>query len=242
MTAEKMNSAIQLIEAGNRQAAVPVLREIIKDNAGDEDAWFLLSTCMDQTEHKKFCLQSVLTINPANQQARDALAALNAPAPVPAISARPARVEAEEMEWGATDLDEGTWVKAQPASREKFSWEQEESERAEQEKAQSEKEKQEKIEWVTTAQPEKFEWERAVREEKVESRPMEPLKMDWEEADPVPIQPLKPQPVKSPSHPTPRRKGRRRQFSFFPIVAALVLFTMLAFVCFVFLMQVLTTR
>jgi hypothetical protein len=228
MTQEKLDSAIQLIQSGQKQAAVPVLREIIQENPAQEDVWFLLSTCMDQVEHKKFCLQNVLKINPANQQARDVLAALDAPVvPAPVAWTPP-----PSTAWETASPEKTEWIEEPP---EKFSWERTASESvAWQEEGQQGKkaddwqrtEPEEEIGWIKS-QPEKFEWD----QEK-----MEPIKMDWEEE----AQPVRVKPVQLPSRPIPRRKTRRKRFSFFPVVAALVLFTMLAFVCFVFVMQVLT--
>lgn len=107
MTAEKLNTAIQLIQSGSRQAAVPVLREILQQNPANEQAWLLLSACVDQLEQKKFCLQSVLTINPSNQQARQALEELSQPKQVePAWNEAP-----DKPEWLR---DEPVW--AEPAA------------------------------------------------------------------------------------------------------------------------------
>jgi multiple sugar transport system substrate-binding protein len=79
MTPEKLSAAVQLIKSGNKQAAIPLLREIIQDNPVDENAWLWLYACVDQVEQKKFCLQKVLEINPGNQGARKALGKLSDP-------------------------------------------------------------------------------------------------------------------------------------------------------------------
>lgn len=78
MITEKLYEAIQLIKAGNKQAAIPLLKDVLQTNPKDENAWLWMYTCVSKLEEKKFCLQKALEINPENQQARKALEKLNA--------------------------------------------------------------------------------------------------------------------------------------------------------------------
>ena len=73
MTSEKLSSAVQLIKSGNKQIALPILKEIIQTNPNDENAWLWLYSCVEKVEEKEYCLQQALEINPDNQQARKAL-------------------------------------------------------------------------------------------------------------------------------------------------------------------------
>ncbi len=73
MTSEKLSNAIQLIKSGDKQAALPILKEIIQENPSDENAWLWLYSCVEEVEEKKYCLQQALVINPDNQGARSAL-------------------------------------------------------------------------------------------------------------------------------------------------------------------------
>ena len=84
MTSEKLDNAVQLIKAGNRQAALPILKGIIQANPNDENAWLWLYACVEKVDEKKYCLQRALAINPDNQPARRALANLTDSAPRPA--------------------------------------------------------------------------------------------------------------------------------------------------------------
>ena len=77
MVSEKLSYAIQLIKAGNKQAALPILKEIIQTEPGNENAWLWLYSCVDRPEQKKYCLQQALKINPSNQNARQALSKLS---------------------------------------------------------------------------------------------------------------------------------------------------------------------
>ena len=157
MTTEKLNTAIQLIQSGHRQSAVPVLREIIQENPADEHAWLWLYTCVDQVEQKKLCLQNVLKLNPANQQAREALAALTAPVPAPVASAdgmgsREERIEnrEERMEWQRTEPDQVEREKTEP-------------EKVEREEAQA-----------AQAQPPQMDWDDWDEVEPVDAGPRQP--------------------------------------------------------------------
>jgi len=73
MTTEKLNQAVQLIKAGNKQAALPFLKQVIQSEPNNESAWLWLYSCLDDTSQKKYCLQKVLEINPDNTDARNAL-------------------------------------------------------------------------------------------------------------------------------------------------------------------------
>lgn len=124
MTAEKLNTAIQLVQSGRGQAAVPVLREIIQENPADENAWLWLAECMDDVEHKRFCLQRVLTINPHNLQAQMDLTSLNEGGLVPQERPMPGEPLREKMEW---ELDEAEEEPARPVEvpRIELDWDEE---------------------------------------------------------------------------------------------------------------------
>ena len=73
MSAEKLHKAIASIKAGNKSAAIPLLREILQADPNNETAWTWLYASVDQVDQKRYCLQQVLKINPDNQNARAAL-------------------------------------------------------------------------------------------------------------------------------------------------------------------------
>jgi tetratricopeptide (TPR) repeat protein len=83
VASKELGDAIQLIKSGNRQAALPILKEILQENPGDEQAWLWLYACVDKVQEKRYCLQKALEINPDNQPARAALEKLAGPAPSP---------------------------------------------------------------------------------------------------------------------------------------------------------------
>lgn len=73
MASDKLNQAMQLIKAGNKQAALPLLKNIVQSEPNNEMSWLLLYSCVEPFSQKKYCLQKALEINPNNQNARTAL-------------------------------------------------------------------------------------------------------------------------------------------------------------------------
>jgi hypothetical protein len=73
MSIDKLSYAIQLAKAGNKDKALPLLKEIIRADPDNETAWLWLHACVDQNEQKVYCLQQALRINPYNQGAQRAL-------------------------------------------------------------------------------------------------------------------------------------------------------------------------
>jgi len=76
MIEEKLKQAITLIRAGKKSEAIPIIKDILKLNRDNENAWLWLSVCADQPEDKKYCLQEALRINPNNEHTKKGLAQL----------------------------------------------------------------------------------------------------------------------------------------------------------------------
>lgn len=70
---ERLFDAIDLIENGGRQRALPLLRSLIQENGDDEDAWLWMSVAVDDIDQSIVCLDNVLRINPNNSVAAAAL-------------------------------------------------------------------------------------------------------------------------------------------------------------------------
>jgi len=73
MVSDKLNAAIAAIKAGNKAVGLRLLSEVVQADPNNETAWLWLSTCVNKTEQKKYCLSKALSINPSNQNARRAL-------------------------------------------------------------------------------------------------------------------------------------------------------------------------
>lgn len=89
MTSDQLSNAVRLIKDGDREAALPILKEIIRANPKDENAWLWLYACVDRSEHKRVCLEKALEINPGNQKAQNALRKLTTSTFQPIQSAAP---------------------------------------------------------------------------------------------------------------------------------------------------------
>src|SRR3990172_4604151 len=99
-----LDSIEQLLGAGKRQEAMPLLVEYIKLNSSSAQAWWLLSLAVTEVDQQVDCLQRVIRLDPENESARERLAKLTSPLPVlPAVNpfAEPGPVEPvakEELE------------------------------------------------------------------------------------------------------------------------------------------------
>lgn len=90
-TSEKLQQAIGLIKAGDKQRGGQLLAEILRADPGQETAWLWMSGVVDEHDERRYCLEQVLALNPTNQLARNGLARLQpsppsgsgAPAPAP---------------------------------------------------------------------------------------------------------------------------------------------------------------
>lgn len=68
-----LNAGISAARAGNRQQARELLTQVVQDDRSNEQGWLWLSSVLDSTDDVITCLNNVLTINPHNQWAFEAL-------------------------------------------------------------------------------------------------------------------------------------------------------------------------
>ena len=105
MTTEILEQAAQFIKAGNQQAALPLLKQVIQADPRNEAAWIALYSCVDDQAQKRFCLQKILQINPNNRGARISLEKFDAihppisvkPAPIPATIEPPTQPRTDRV-------------------------------------------------------------------------------------------------------------------------------------------------
>ncbi len=74
MDVSLLREAFLAMKSGDKQGAAQILAKAVTRNPKDELAWFMLSDCVESVERKRYCLNRVLSINPANKAAREALA------------------------------------------------------------------------------------------------------------------------------------------------------------------------
>lgn len=68
-----MREAIQAAQSGNKNWARECLGRVLKADPRNEEAWLWLSAVLDTVAEKRYCLERVLAINPANAQAQAGL-------------------------------------------------------------------------------------------------------------------------------------------------------------------------
>lgn len=76
---DRLLDAVELIKAGERAAALPILRALIQEDNDFEDAWMWMSVAVETLDQSAVCLDNVLRINPHNQAAAGALYRIRRP-------------------------------------------------------------------------------------------------------------------------------------------------------------------
>ena len=71
-----LDEGIASLRIGNKEEARRKLMQVINADERNEYAWLYLSEAVDSDEDRQICLENVLTINPANEQAETRLKAL----------------------------------------------------------------------------------------------------------------------------------------------------------------------
>ncbi len=75
---DRLLDAVDHIREGDRQAARPILQQLIRDDSDFEDAWLWMSVAVEHVDQSMVCLENVLRVNPRNVYAINALARLRA--------------------------------------------------------------------------------------------------------------------------------------------------------------------
>ena len=74
---ELVQQATAAFRAGHKEEARAILMQIIEQDERHEKAWLVLSAVVDTLEERQICLENVLAVNPANEQARKGLEGLS---------------------------------------------------------------------------------------------------------------------------------------------------------------------
>lgn len=75
----QLKQAARLIHAGENTQAAQSLSLLLSEDPTNQTAWLWLSSCVETTERKRFCLAKVLTLNPNHPTASRLLHELDAP-------------------------------------------------------------------------------------------------------------------------------------------------------------------
>jgi hypothetical protein len=76
---DRLLDAIDLIKVDQREAAIPILRQLIREDSDFEAAWLWMAVAVESLDHSAVCLDNVLRINPRNTAAAGALYRIRSP-------------------------------------------------------------------------------------------------------------------------------------------------------------------
>lgn len=102
---EKLEQAIREVEAGNKEAAIALLAQVLKEDSTNEEAWIWMSEAVDDSIKKVECLEKVLEVNPFNQDALRGLEHLRGEAIFMRSDPFPFRADNDHDEAAAADPD-----------------------------------------------------------------------------------------------------------------------------------------
>jgi hypothetical protein len=68
---DEIQKAIDLYNIGEKKQAYEILVALIDKEPKNVDAWFALALCIDDKNHKKYCLNKVLELDPSNKKAHN---------------------------------------------------------------------------------------------------------------------------------------------------------------------------
>ncbi len=77
-TKQKLVKIIEYIKSGNKQAAIPLLAEVLKTEPELEQGWYLLGMAIDDENKKRYAFSQVLKLNPGHAKAQEQLDKLDA--------------------------------------------------------------------------------------------------------------------------------------------------------------------
>lgn len=76
---DRLLDAVDLLKADRRTEAIAMLRELIAEDGNFEAAWLWMSVAVESLDQSSVCLDNVLRVNPANQEAAYALQRIRRP-------------------------------------------------------------------------------------------------------------------------------------------------------------------
>ena len=77
MLSSTLQTAIASVHSGDKETAQRLLEQVIRNDPQNATAWLWMSSVTDSDEHRRYCLEQVLMINPHNETAQRGLEALS---------------------------------------------------------------------------------------------------------------------------------------------------------------------
>lgn len=80
---ETLQAGIAAAKAGDLSRAVELFKEVVKIDPSSEQGWLGLGYCLPTPEQREYCFRRILALNPNHRIAREQLARLSQPDPLP---------------------------------------------------------------------------------------------------------------------------------------------------------------
>jgi hypothetical protein len=84
---QEMQKAIDLFQQGEKVRAQKVLARLVMSEPEYAEAWFGLARCLDDPEHRNYCLRKVLVLDPGHRMAKRLLTPKTRHKPEPILKA-----------------------------------------------------------------------------------------------------------------------------------------------------------
>lgn len=107
-----IQQGLAALRQGDREQAVQILGRAVRIDPTDEEVWLALAEAVAETERRRYCLERCLALNPSNERAQSALAALDGHQEPIASVAEPAP-EAAAPSPAATEGDSPADIRAE---------------------------------------------------------------------------------------------------------------------------------
>jgi Tol biopolymer transport system component len=78
-----LKTGIEAAQSGNKIIARHILEQVVSKEPLNEMGWLWLASVVDTVDERRECLETVLSINPSNERARQAISKLPRPTPSP---------------------------------------------------------------------------------------------------------------------------------------------------------------
>lgn len=111
---EALVRAYELIEAGNPEEALTLLRPVLEAEPDNADAWWIYAHAVSDPEEARRALGNVLSLDPGYPEAAELLASLNEQYPIVEAPSEPAEDTADIVPLAGSQIDEPEFLPPPP--------------------------------------------------------------------------------------------------------------------------------